>query len=108
KAQRSLRLLFPIMLTVAIPTFNRGKVLVETLRHLLAQEPPPDEILVLDQTPQHAEGIQKLLSTWQSAGAIRRLLLREPSVTKAMNRGLIAATCDHILFLDDDIVPEPG
>ena len=97
-----------IMLTVAIPTFNRGQVLIETLRHLMAQEPPPAEILVLDQTPQHKEAVQNILSAWQVEGRIRWLRLPVPSVTKAMNQGLVTANCESILFLDDDIIPEPG
>ena len=96
------------MLTIAIPTLHRGQVLVETLRHLMALEPPAAEILVLDQTPQHKEDIQNILSAWQRKGKIRWARLPVPSVTKAMNRGLIAANCENILFLDDDIIPEPG
>src|SRR6478752_3357025 len=96
------------MLTVAIPTYNRGQVLIETLRHLMAQEPPPAEILVLDQTTQHEDAVRDVLSAWQGEGTIRWLHLRVPSVTKAMNQGLVIANCENILFLDDDIIPEPG
>src|SRR5262245_38935762 len=96
------------MLTVIIPTLNREHVLVETLHHLIAQRPAPAEILVLDQPEQHEEDVRRTLSGWQDEGQIRWLRLSVPSVTKAMNRGLAAATCGIVLFLDDDIIPEPG
>jgi GT2 family glycosyltransferase len=96
------------MLTVAIPTLNREQVLIETLRHVIAQEPSPAEILVLDQTVQHEVAVHSALSSWQSEGRIRWLRLPEPSVTKALNQALLSANCDIILFLDDDIIPAPG
>ena len=74
----------------------------------MVQEPPPDEILVLDQTPQQEEDIQDLLSAWHGEGRIQWLRLRAPAVMKALNQGLITANCENILFLDDDIIPESG
>ena len=94
------------MLTIAIPTLNRGSLMVETLRKLMALEPPASEILVLDQTPQQTEEVQRVLSAWECAGKIRWIKLPTPSVTKAMNQGLVAANCESVLFLDDDIIPE--
>jgi GT2 family glycosyltransferase len=96
------------MLTVAIPTLNRGWVLIETLRKLMAQEPVPSEILVLDQTKQHEDLVRKTLSDWRASGKIRWFRLDAPSITKAMNLGLTAADCEIVLFVDDDIVPAPG
>jgi GT2 family glycosyltransferase len=96
------------MLTIVIPTLNRGSVLVETLRQLMALEPPASEILVLDQTPQHKQDVQDALSAWRREGKIRWIQLSSPSATRAMNQGLVAANCENILFLDDDIIPEPS
>ena len=96
------------MITVAIPTLNRGATLIDTLRYLMAQEPPPDEILILDQTQQHSEAVEDTLSTWHAEGRIRWIRLPSPSVPRAMNEGILAANCDKILFLDDDVLPEPG
>jgi GT2 family glycosyltransferase len=95
------------LLTIAMPTLNRGPVLVDTIRHLMALGPPADEILVLDQTRQHEEDIEEVLYAWERQGKIRWVRLSAPSITIAMNHGLIAASGEHILFLDDDIVPEP-
>lgn len=98
----------PPTVSVVIPTLQRDEVLVDTVSALLAQAPPPAEILVLDQTPQHEEHVEQRLSVWDASGQIRWLRLPVPSITKAMNQGLLAARSEVVLFLDDDIVPEPG
>lgn len=96
------------MLTVAVPTLNRQQVLIATLRQIMAHEPPPTEILVLDQTKEYPPSIVEILETWHIEGKIRWLRLPMPSVTKAMNQALIAARHEIVLFIDDDVVPEPG
>lgn len=95
-------------LTVAIPTYRREQVLIDTVRDLLVLDPSPGEILVLDQTPRHEEAVERQLNAWNAAGQIRWLRLPEPSITHAMNRGLLEARQEIVLFLDDDIVPAPG
>lgn len=94
-------------ITVAIPTFGRDQVLIDTLCAVLALDPPPAEILVLDQTPVHTTAVVDLLGSWNMGGRIRWLRLPKPSIPQAMNQGLLAASTDIILFLDDDIRPEP-
>lgn len=98
----------PPSVSVAIPTFQREQVLIDTVSALLAQVPPPAEILVLDQSPQHEAHIEQQLCAWDASGQIRWLRLPAPSITRAMNQGLLAARSEVVLFLDDDIVPEPG
>lgn len=63
-------------------------------------------MIVLDQSPSHEEAIYHVLASWNRAGSIRWLRLPEPSITRAMNRGLVEATHEIVLFLDDDIRPE--
>ena len=38
------------MISVAIPTYGRDEVLVETITALLSLNPPPSELIVVDQT----------------------------------------------------------
>lgn len=95
-------------LTVAIPTYRRDAVLVDTLRALLAAEPAVAEVLVLDQTPAHAPATEAQLAAWERDRRIRRLRLPCPSIPAAMNRALLEADAEVVLFLDDDIVPLPG
>jgi len=95
-------------ITVAIPTYRRERVLLETLQYLLALQAPPAEILVLDQTEQHDPATTAALQAMAGAGQIRWVRLAEPSIPKAMNQGLLLATQDVVLFVDDDIRPEAG
>ena len=95
-------------ISVSIPTYRRERVLLETLQYLLALQPPPAEILVLDQTEGHEPDTTAALQFMADAGQIRWVRLPEPSIPKAMNQGLLLATQDVVLFVDDDIRPEAG
>lgn len=89
---------------MAIPTFNRGALVVETVQRLFTLDPPPDAILIVDQT---AEANQPLMR-WHEEGLIRLIRLPAPSIPKAMNAALLAAATPLILFLDDDVNPSSG
>jgi len=95
-------------ITVAIPTYGRDQVLVDTIRHVLALVPPPAQVIVLDQSKEHIPEVVRTLEDWHLSAAIRWIRLSEPSIPGAMNRGLIEAKNEIVLFLDDDILPEPG
>jgi glycosyltransferase involved in cell wall biosynthesis len=92
-------------LTIAIPTYNRGAILVETITRLLGLTPRGDAILIADQTKQHPPEVEAQLRAWHDEGAIRWMRLEDPSIPKAMNDALIAAKTDLVLFFDDDIIP---
>lgn len=96
--------------SVAIPTYERGAVLLDTLAALLAAGAPDaaPEILVIDQTPRHAPEIEAALARFERDGRVRRLRLPQPSIPVAMNTALRAARRPLVLFLDDDIVPAAG
>jgi glycosyltransferase involved in cell wall biosynthesis len=94
-------------LTVAIPTYGRDGVLTASIADLLALDPPPWELLIVDQTPRHDPATEDRLARWHDEGRIRWLRLERPSITGAMNRALLEARGDRILFLDDDIRPDP-
>ncbi|HYI10635.1 MAG TPA: glycosyltransferase [Thermoanaerobaculia bacterium] len=93
------------MLTIAIPTYNRGAILCETIEQLLRLEPHANEIVIVDQTPAHPPEVAAKLQAWENAGAIRMVRLAQPSIPQAMNRALREAKSAHVLFLDDDIIP---
>lgn len=98
----------PRDVTAAIPTFERGELLLDTLRALLADARPAGELLVVDQTPRHAREVEAALQALEALGRVRRLRLPRPSITAAMNAALRHARGALVLFLDDDIVPAPG
>lgn len=95
----------PSDVSIAIPTFGREDVLLETVRGCLLQAPSAGEILVIDQTATHVESTEKVLSEWHRMGCIRWIRLKQPSIPAAMNQALLLASGSLVLFLDDDIVP---
>jgi GT2 family glycosyltransferase len=95
-------------ITIAIPTYNRGAILVETIERLLMLAPRADAILIADQTKEHPAGVEERLRAWHDARAIRWMRLEEPSIPKAMNDALAAAETELVLFFDDDLIPEGG
>lgn len=94
--------------SAVIVTYGRDRVLVDTIRRVLAEDPPPSELLVVDQTPRHAEEVERALEELAAGGAIGWLRLPRPSIPAAMNLGLLRARSEIVLFLDDDVVPAPG
>lgn len=98
----------PADVTVALPTFERGPLLVDTLRALLGDPRPAGEVLVVDQTSRHAPEVEAALAQLERLRRVRHLRLPRPSITAAMNTALREARGGLVLFLDDDIVPAPG
>jgi glycosyltransferase involved in cell wall biosynthesis len=97
-----------VSITVVIPTYRREAVLVDTVRALLAQEPAADEIVLVDQSEQHESATEAALAQLAQGGRVRWLRQSPPSIPCAMNRALVEARGKIVLFLDDDIRPEPG
>lgn len=94
-----------------IPTYGREQILLDTIGHHLRQAeglPQFDELIVVDQTAQHEAATERQLQEWQQQGRIRWLRCEEPHLTRSMNRGLLEARSDIVLYSDDDVVPAPG
>jgi len=95
-----------LTLSIVIPTYRRGEVLLDTLKYLFDQDPIAVEILLVDQTSYQPEDpVAGQLAMWQAEGRLRWLKRLQPSIPAAMNTGLLEAVGDLVLFLDDDIVP---
>jgi GT2 family glycosyltransferase len=92
-----------VPVSVVIPTFGRDEVLTDTIGQFLAQSPSAAEIIVVDQTRVHEPEAERQLQAWAGQGAIKWLRPETASQPMAMNRGLLAATCPVVLFVDDDI-----
>jgi len=90
-------------LSVVIPAYNAERTLPSVLAALRAQNPPIDEVIVVDNG-----------STDATAAIARRLGARllqvEPpgQVGRARNRGWEAAAGAVVVFLDADAVVDPG
>jgi GT2 family glycosyltransferase len=78
---------------------------LETLALLQRQLGAADELVVIDQTEQHEPATEADLERLHASHAIRWIRQHPPSITAAMNRGLLEARGEVVLFVDDDIVP---
>lgn len=94
-----------LRVSVVIPTYRREQVLVDTVSALLALEQPADEVLVIDETEEHDPDTLRYLTQVEADGRIRWRRHRTPGQVSKLNRGLLEAQGDVVLFLDDDIVP---
>lgn len=90
---------------VIIPTRNREEYALATAEMLLAQDYPCFRIIVVDQSD-HPSGALRLLSHDESR------LLYHVTVTRGLpagrNVGLRLSDAEIVIFLDDDVIPEPG
>lgn len=91
--------------TVVIPTYRRGRVLLDTIARVRSLDPRPAELLVVDQTPAHPLEIERELERRAEQGDLRWIRLDRPSIPHAMNVGLARAGSEVIVFLDDDVAP---
>jgi len=86
--------------SLIIPTFNSGRLVVEAIASALAQTLPPDEIIVIDDGS--TDDTQERLA--QFSPPVRCIRQENQGVAAARNRGLAEATGDVIAFLDADDV----
>jgi GT2 family glycosyltransferase len=91
---------------IAIPTYRRERVLLDTIGYALSLSPPPDEIIVVDQTERHEDETARALDDLSRAGKITLIKLARPSLPGARNRALLEARSEIIVFIDDDVVLE--
>jgi GT2 family glycosyltransferase len=91
------------VITVAIPTYNRGAIVTETVARLFELTPPPDAVVVVDQSREP----NAALARWHEEGRIRLIRLDAPSIPHAMNEALLAVNGGLVLYLDDDVEPSP-
>ena len=95
--------------SILIPTKNRHEDLMETLRAIVAQTRPPEEVIIIDQSPTGCEPEAAAIVA-ASGKPIRLNYLWAPEIqglVAARNRGVAEATSDIVFFVDDDITLAP-
>ena len=91
-------------MTAVIPTFNRAALVCRAVESALAQELPPDEVIVVDDGS--SDGTAEALARFGER--VRCLRQANAGVAAARNAGVRAASSDWIALLDDDDVWLPG
>ena len=94
----------PSLVSVIIPTYNRAHCLGEAIDSVLAQDPPADEVIVIDDgstdaTPDVLAGYGDRITVLRQANA---------GAGAARTAGLRQASGDWITFLDSDDLWYPG
>lgn len=86
--------------TMIVPTIERYPYLRVLLEQLRTQTVRPHEVIVIDQTPK--SGRDAKMPTEFADLPLRWITLDRAGQCSSRNAGLLAATGDHLLFVDDD------
>jgi glycosyltransferase involved in cell wall biosynthesis len=96
--------------SVVIPLYNKGSAVGHTLKSVLGQTRPPNEIIIVDDgsTDHSASVVEELLRSHQGEPPVRVITQENHGVSAARNRGAAEAQFDYIAFLDadDEWLPE--
>jgi GT2 family glycosyltransferase len=97
-----------VRFSVLIVTRCRPDLLQETLESVLACDPPPYEVIVVDGDENRSAG--GVVAELQGGGRSPevRYLPSEPGLSVQRNRGVQLASGDLVVFLDDDVALDPG
>ncbi len=88
--------------SIIIPTLNRVSSLARTLGFISKSSIPPDEVIIVDQSPiDTAEKIKELCDS--QTLKIKYIHINEPSLTGARNAGIELCKNDIAIFMDDDV-----
>jgi glycosyltransferase involved in cell wall biosynthesis len=92
------------LLSVIVPAFNRGSLIGETLRSLLAQTLPADEIIVVD------DGSTDNTAEVAESFGHPVMVIRRPNggPAAARNTGMAVASGEYIHFFDSDDLAAPN
>lgn len=99
-----------LVISAAIPTRNRPADLVVAVQSVLDQTRPPDELLIIDQSPAD-ESFRRVSAMFDATTPTRLVYVHDPSIAGlvfAKRAAVERASGAVISFLEDDIVLEPA
>jgi len=92
-----------IKTSIIIPTYNRGKLLCNTLTNLIGQLPTDGEIVVVDQSDEVYSELMEIAKNHSTQIHYYKIFVK--GLPHARNYGLKRAIGEIIIFCDDDIIP---
>ncbi len=95
------------MLSIIIPTYNRCKQLQRVLAGLEHQTVLAAQFEVIVVSDGSTDGTNDFLKTVSTGLQLKPIFQANSGVAAARNNGLYQASGQLILFLDDDVVPDP-
>lgn len=96
-------------ISVVIPTLNRGRLLHDTVRQVLAQRFQDLECWVVDQSDPAGAAANRAFVEGIADPRLRYLHLPVKGLPNARNEGIVRARGRILLFLDDDVILlDPG
>lgn len=96
-----------IKVSVIIPTYNRDKVLIDTIKSVLKQKFSGFELIVVDQTLQHDKETKRYINKYKGK-KFSYYLVSPPSLPAARNFGFKKAKGEIVIYIDDDVVLDDG
>src|SRR5580692_10403723 len=94
------------LVSIIVPTYQREKLLCETIGYLLAQDYPNRELLIVDQSSNHEPATARYLDS--IAAQVRYFHLAQPNLPAARNFGIRQSRGEIIFFFDADLVIPPN
>ena len=94
------------LVSIIVPSYQREKLLCETIGYLLAQDYPNRELLIVDQSSNHEPETARYLDS--IAGQVRYFHLAQPNLPAARNFGIRQSKGEIVVFFDDDLVIPPN
>jgi len=96
-------------ISLIISTYNRPDVLAKSLAGFALQRRPPDEVLIADDGS--AESTRDLVQSWTKSQPfpVKHVWHEDKGFRKTMilNKSILAAAGDYLVFTDGDCVPHP-
>lgn len=92
------------MVSLIIPSYNRCKLLYNTLNKFLNDESINYEIIVVDQSENQDSQLIDLIKT--HSDKIRYFNIKIKGLPHARNYGISVARGDFVVFCDDDVIPK--
>ena len=96
------------LISVVIPSFNRERLLRQSLRSIEAQDLAPTKFEVIVVVDGSTDRSAAMLSNLATAFRLTPLAQPNAGAGAARNRGVAAAAARYCLFVDDDITLAPG